>query len=78
MKDIIIKERDIRRELWIFVACIAAMEAVNIYAIIKYDGAWTEAVKNLGFVITAAIVVYIVFAVLRLLVYGIVRIFKKK
>lgn len=78
MKDIIVKERHIKRELWIFLACIAAMEALNIYAVIRYDGAWTEVVTNIGFIITAALVVYMVSAFLRLLIYVTVRLFKKK
>ena len=38
MKDIVISERHIRREALIFAACLVAMECVNVYSIIRYDG----------------------------------------
>lgn len=77
MKDIIISRKHIVRELWVFLGCLAAMEALNVYAIIDYDGRWSEVVMSLGFVFTAALVVYAVLAVLRLIVFGTVRIIKK-
>lgn len=77
MKDIVISSRHIRRELWIFLGCIVAMELVNVYAIADYGGKWSELVMSLGFVVAAAVVVYIVVAVVRLIIYGIVKLIKK-
>lgn len=77
MKDIVISSRHIRRELWIFLGCIVAMELVNVYAIADYGGKWSELVMSLGFVVAAAVVTYIVVAVVRLIVYGIVKLIKK-
>lgn len=77
MKDIVISSRHIRRELWIFLGCIVAMELVNVYAIVDYGGKWSELVMSLGFVVAAAVVAYIVIAVVRLIVYGIVKLIKK-
>lgn len=77
MKDIVISSRHIRRELWIFLGCIVAMELVNVYAIVDYGGKWSELVMSLGFVVAAAVVTYIVVAVVRLIVYGIVKLIKK-
>lgn len=77
MKDIVISSRHIRRELWIFLGCIVAMELVNVYAIVDYGGKWSELVMSLGFVVAAAVVAYIVVAVVRLIVYGIVKLIKK-
>ena len=71
MKDIIIREKHLKRELWVFVACLIAMEALNIYAIIKYNGMWIEAVKNVGFVFVSAVVTYLVVGVFRLIYAGI-------
>ena len=77
MKDIVIKEKHIKRELWIFVACIAVMEGLNIYSIIKYHGMWKEAIMSLGFVVAAAVVTYLVVGLVRLIVAGIIKLIKK-
>ena len=77
MKDIVISSRHIRRELWIFLGCIVAMELVNVYAIADYGGKWSELVMSLGFVVASAVVAYAVVAVVRLIVYGIVKLIKK-
>lgn len=77
MKDIVIKERHVKRELWIFLACVVVMELVNVYAIMDYDGRWSEAVMSIGFVVVAAVVMYAVVALLRLMVYGIMKLIKR-
>lgn len=77
MKDIVISSKHIRRELWIFLGCIVAMELVNVYAIADYGGKWSELVMSLGFVVAAAVVAYAVVAVVRLIIYGIVKLIKK-
>ena len=77
MKDIVISKKQIKRELLVFLGCVAAMELLNIYAIIDYDGKWSEAFLSIGFVTVAAVVVYLVLAIIRLSVYALVRIFKK-
>jgi formate hydrogenlyase subunit 4 len=71
MKDIVISSRHIRRELWIFLFCVLAMESLNIYAIIKYNAPWTEAIMSLGFVVVAAVCVYLILWLIRLIVLGI-------
>lgn len=71
MKDIIIKQQHIKRELWIFLFCVLAMESLNIYAIIKYNAPWTETVMSLGFVVVAAVCVYLILWLIRLIVLGI-------
>ena len=77
MKDIVIREKHIKRELWIFVACIAVMEGLNIYSIIKYHGMWKEAIMSIGFVVAAAVVTYLVVGLVRLIVAGIIKLIKK-
>ena len=77
MKDIVISEKHIKRELWIFVACIAVMEGLNIYSIIKYHGMWKEAIMSLGFVVAAAVVTYLVVGLVRLVAAGIIKLIKK-
>lgn len=77
MKDIVIKEKHIKRELLVFAACFVAMEIVNICAIIGYDGQWKEVVMSLGFVTVAAIAGYLVVAAVRLIIYGIIKLIKR-
>ena len=77
MKDIVISRRRIKTEIIVFLACVLAMELLNVYAIIKYDGSWSEALFSLGFVVVAAVVLYAVLSVLRLIIYGVVRSLKK-
>ena len=78
MKDIVIKERYIRRELWILLLCFAAMEIVNIYAVISYGAPWTEAFTSLGFVVVAAVAAYMVLGVIRFLISVTIRLINKK
>lgn len=77
MKDIVISERRIKRELWVFLACVVAMEMVNIYAVFEYGGKWTEIFTSLGFVVTSALCLYAVIAVVRLIISGISGLIKK-
>ena len=77
MKDIVISRRRIKTEIIVFLACVLAMELLNVYSIIKYDGSWSEAFFSLGFVVVAAVVLYAVLSVLRLIIYGVVRSLKK-
>lgn len=77
MKDIVISKRRIKTEILVFAACVLAMELLNVYAIIKYDGNWSEAFLSLGFVVVAAIVLYAVLSLIRLMVYGVIRLIKK-
>lgn len=77
MKDIVIKENHIRRELWIFLACLAVMEVINIFAIVKYDGSWVEVFKSLGFVAVAGVVTYLVVALIRILIFSVLKLIKR-
>lgn len=76
MKDIVITGRRVRNELWIFAACVALMELVNILAIFRYDGRWTEVFTNFGFVVAYAAGAYVVLTVVRILVNLLIIMFK--
>ncbi len=77
MKDFTIKGKDISRELRIFIGCIVAMELLNIYAIISYDGKWIEVLKSLGFVFVSAFVLYLIIGIIRLIIKGVLTLIKK-
>ena len=78
MKDIVITGKRIRRELTWFGAMFVIAFALNIFAIIAYDGKWTELFMSLGFVLTTAVALYLVVAVLRIVVNTITGLTKNK
>lgn len=78
MKDIVIPPRRIARELLILVGCIAIALVVNIYAILKYKTDWKELITTLHITIALGAVIYILLAILRLLICGAARLFRRK
>lgn len=77
MKDLVISGKRIKRELRFFAACVVAMELLNVYSIIRYEGEWTEVIMSLGYVVTAAVAVYLLIGAVRLVVTGILKLFRK-
>ena len=77
MKDIVITEKMIRRELYILLGCFAAACLVNVGAIIAYDRPWSELYSQIGFVFFITGGIYILLAIFRFLVWLIVKPFKK-
>lgn len=65
MKDINISAKRQKKELWIFILCFVAAFVLNMVAIILYNTNWTELFTHLGYVVTIAVVLYILFALLR-------------
>ena len=68
MKDIVIKGRQIRREIIVWICCVAALTAWNAYAIVQYGTSWSE-LLSLWYVLLYAVLIPIRWAgrlVLRL------------
>ena len=65
MKDIVIKAADIRRELYIILACFVVAFLVNVGAII-------------GYVVFITAGIYALLAAVRILIYLICKLFKRK
>lgn len=78
MKETVITVRRKKIEIWTLVACFVIANLLNVYAIHKYDTPWNELFWSLGFVFTAMAVIYVLWSLLRLLVYGIISLFRKK
>ena len=78
MKDIVIRGKDVKREICVFAGCALVMELVNIYAIISYDGSWLEVIKSLGFVFVAAVMLYLLLGIVRLMAKGIRKLISKQ
>ena len=77
MKDITIKEKSIRRELWILLGCFVFAVCVNIFAIIKFSRPAKELVTMIGYVCAVAIITYITLWLIRLIVLLVIWIIRK-
>jgi hypothetical protein len=77
MKDIIITEKMVRRELYVLLGCFVAACLVNVGAIIAYDRPWSELYSQIGFVFFITGGIYILLGIFRLFVWLVARIFKK-
>lgn len=77
MKDTVLTARRKRIELWTMLACLLVANGVNLYAIITYGADYSELLTSFFYVLAFAVVLYGVWTLLRLLVYGAVRILKK-
>lgn len=73
MKDIVIKEKHIKRELYCLLACFVAAFAVNTGAVIAYDRPWIELVSQLGYVVFVTVVIYVLLLIFRLLAALVIR-----
>jgi hypothetical protein len=78
MKDVLISGRRITRELMIFCGCFAVALAMNIFAIIKYKTEWKELLTTVHITLALAVVIFVLFGLLRLLVCSLGRLFRRK
>ncbi|MDP2038785.1 MAG: hypothetical protein Q8L04_15495 [Ignavibacteria bacterium] len=65
MKDIIIKNTTLKREIIIWVAAFCCAVALNIYAITKYDASWSELLTQLPVIIFLSVLIYFLILVVR-------------
>jgi len=77
MKDILITKKRQKTELKIWLVCLAVSFALNIYAIIAYEGQWTEMFTSIGFMLTSSVVMYFILLMFRLVYYGVRRLCEK-
>lgn len=78
MKETVITVRRKKIEIWTLVVCFVVANLVNVYAIQKFDTPWNELFWSLGYVVTTTVVIYCIWSVIRLVVYGIIGLFRKK
>lgn len=77
MKDIIITAKSIRRELYFLLASFIIACGMNVFAIIKYSRPASELITMIGFVAFATVLIYLVLALVRLIVWIVLRLFKR-
>lgn len=78
MKDVLISGRRIAREIWIFLGCFVLAFAINIYAIHEYNTQWKELWTTLPITLAVAVALYVLFTILRLILGGVSRLFRRK
>ena len=78
MKDIIISKARIRTELITLSACFVIACLFNLGAIIYYKSPAIELITSLGYAIIFAIALYILWSLIRLIVYIIKSVLSKK
>ena len=78
MKNTLITARRKRIEIYTFLICFLLANVANVYAIITYETPWTELYSSMGYVMLMACLLYVVWSLLRLLVYGVWRLIRKK
>jgi len=78
MKDVLISGRRIAREFKIFLGCFVLALALNAYSIHAYNTQWKELLTTLHITLAVAIILYVLFAILRLIFIGISRLFRRK
>ena len=78
MNDITIKQKNIKRELRIFLGIFLFAFLLNIYSILHYKTSWSELYTHLHIVVLIAIFLYCVLAGGRLLLGMVSKLFSKK
>ncbi len=77
MKDIKITARRQKLELLTLLACIMIAELLNVYAIIAYDGKWSQLITSIGYVLAFGVLLYLSWSALRI-TWSILRKITKK
>ena len=78
MKDIIISKARIKTELITALVCFLIAFLSNVGAIIYYKSPAIELITSIGYVVVSAVVLYIIWCLIRLAIYGIKKLFVKK
>lgn len=78
MNDITIKGKRIRKEFIILLICVLLAFGINIYSIITYQTSWVELWTYLPTVVLLGIMIYLLLAALRSIVYIVRKVFIKK
>ena len=77
MKDIKITARRQKLELLTLLVCIIIAELLNVYAIIAYDGKWSQLITSIGYVLAFGVLLYLSWSALRI-TWSILRKITKK
>lgn len=71
MKEFTVNSKQIIKELYIFLGIFTVGFLANIYAIVIYDGFWSELFSQLHIVLALTAIIYLIVAFIRILVYAV-------
>ena len=78
MKPIIIDSKFVKRELWILLGCFVAAVIFDLVGIIMFKRPAIELVTTIGYEVVIALGLYALLALVRILVFLVSQLFKKK
>lgn len=71
MKDYVLTAQRQKKELIILLGCFILAFLLNIAAIIIYQSPWVEVISQIGYVVLAGLVIYVLLLLLRLLIFSV-------
>lgn len=77
MQDWIISPHRRKKELLAWILCLFISEGLNVIGIIRYDTSWRELYSQLHIVFFLSIVLYLLFFVMRIIIQGVLRAFRR-
>ena len=78
MKDIVLRQARIKRELLVLSICFVAAVLINVYAIATRGTEWSELLSQLHITLAVAVFLYLDLGVIRLVFFGIRRLVKSR
>ena len=78
MKDSIITAKRKKIELITFLVCFIVANLINLYAINTYDTPIKELYTQIGYICIVSIIIYLIWSVLRIIFYSVIKLFKSK
>ena len=69
MKDLVITSGQLKKELYILLACFVAAFLTNVASIIVFKTPWSEIFTQIGYVIVITILLYLIAAFIRFIFY---------
>ena len=78
MKPIVIDSKFIKRELWILLGCFVAAVIFDLVGIIMFKRPAIELLTTIGYEVVIALALYAFLALVRILIFLVSQLFKKK
>ncbi len=78
MKPIVIDSKFIKRELWILLGCFVAAVIFDLVGIIMFKRPAIELLTTIGYEVVIALGLYAFLALVRIVVFLVSQLFKKK
>lgn len=76
MKDFVVTARRQKTEICSLVVCFIIAFLLNVYAIIAYDGKWSELYSTIFYLLIFTVALYVAWTVIRLVIFGIIALYK--